>query len=442
MSAGGALSNDPGATSNLHGAPWLQYSDRQRIAFLGALFLVGSSNNIDRNILGVLLPLIKSEFHASDTELGLLSGVVFGFFYATLGVPIARWADRGNRAHILSFSLVVWSAMTTLCGFAQSFWQLALARIGVGAGEAGALPPAQSLIADYFPPEKRAGAMSIFNMSAAMGYAGGLILGGYVAQHFGWRSAFIVVGLAGVAMGPVCLMVLKEPRAQVVSKHAAERSRVALIELFKIPAYRYIAGAIVIYFFMGYGALVFVVSLMMRLFGITVQAAGAKFGTISVVSAIVGNICGGLIANRTARSSLANIPRIAGWAMIAAVPVYEFALSRSSWVTMEGPLLLGFTLQNVCAGPMYSSLHLVCENNRRATALAVALLFANLLGLGLGPFLAGVISDHLAPTYGSAEGLRWAIMTLFLAMLAGGACMLRAARLIAMNVLPVFSGNR
>ena len=203
MSAGGALSNDPGATSNLHGAPWLQYSDRQRIAFLGALFLVGSSNNIDRNILGVLLPLIKSEFHASDTELGLLSGVVFGFFYATLGVPIARWADRGNRAHILSFSLVVWSAMTTLCGFAQSFWQLALARIGVGAGEAGALPPAQSLIADYFPPEKRAGAMSIFNMSAAMGYAGGLILGGYVAQHFGWRSAFIVVGLAGVAMGPL-----------------------------------------------------------------------------------------------------------------------------------------------------------------------------------------------------------------------------------------------
>jgi MFS family permease len=411
--------------------PWLLYSDRQHALFLFALILVGASNNIDRNILGVLLPLIKSEFHASDTKLGLLSGIVFAFFYATLGLPIARWADRGNRARILSFSLIVWSAMTALCGLAQTFWQLALARIGVGVGEAGALPPAQSLIADYFPPEKRSGAMSLFSMSAALGYAGGLILGGYVAQHYGWRNAFLVVGLAGALFGPICLAILKEPRAKAAADAVAEPFLVAITELFKIPAYRNIVYAIVIFFFMGYGALVFIVSLMMRLFGLSVQTAGATFGTISLLGAVLGNLLGGLVANGLARRSLANIPRTAGWAMIAAVPAYEFALSRSSLVAMEVPLLLGFTLQNIVAGPMYSSLHLVCGSNRRATALAIALLFANLIGLGLGPFMAGAISDYLAPTYGSAEGLRWAMMTLFLVMLAGGACMLRAARQIA-----------
>lgn len=186
--------DEPSLDQRQHLQPWLMYSNPKRYLFLFLLFLTGASSQIDRNILSVLLPQIKSEFSVSDTELGLLSGIVFGIFYATLGIPLARWADRGNRAHILSLSLVVWSLMTMLCGVAQAFWQLVVARIGVGAGEAGAMPPAQSLIADYFSPEKRAGAMALFSMSSALGYAGGLIAGGYVAQHFGWRIAFMSVG--------------------------------------------------------------------------------------------------------------------------------------------------------------------------------------------------------------------------------------------------------
>jgi MFS family permease len=413
---------------SLTDAPWLLYTARQRAVFLSVLFFAGAANNIDRNILGVLLPQIKAEFLLSDTELGLLSGIVFAFFYATLGIPIARWADRGDRRVILSFSLVVWSAMTALCGLAQTFWQLALARIGVGVGEAGALPTAQSLIADYFPPEKRAGAMGVFILSAAMGYGGGLIFGGYVAQHYGWRSAFLLVGIAGVIMGPVCFLLLKEPRKLVAAKAVAEPIGVALKELIKNPAYRCILYAMVIYFFMGYGALVFIVSLMTRLFGVSVQVAGATFGTIAVVAAVVGNLLGGFLANRLAKRNLANLPRMAGWAMIVCVPVFEFALSRSTLSAMYIPLFVGVMLQNVMSPPMFSSLYLVCASNRSATALAIVLLFANLVGLGLGPVIAGAISDYLAPTYGAAEGLRWSIMLLFVVMFASGAFMLRAAR--------------
>ncbi len=409
-------------------APWLLYSARQRAVFLFVLFLVGASNNIDRNILGVLLPQIKAEFLLSDTQLGLLSGVVFAIFYAILGLPLARWADHGHRPRILSLSLIVWSAMTTMCGFAQSFWQLALARIGVGAGEAGALPTVQSLIADYFPPERRAGAMSIFVLSAALGYAGGLILGGYVAQRYGWRSAFILVGVGSLLLGPICLLTLKEPRAKVAAKAVQEPYLTAFVELFKSPAYRCILYAIVIFFFMGYGALVFIVSLITRLFGVDLQTAGATFGTIALLGAVVGNLLGGLLSNALAKKNLANLPRTAGWAMILCVPVFEFALSRSTMTAMYFPLFLGLMLQNVMSPPMFSSLYLVCDSKRHATALAIVLLFANLIGLGLGPFLTGVISDYLEPTHGSAEGLRWAIMILFVSMFASGGLMLRAAR--------------
>lgn len=415
-------------------SPWLKYTSRQKVVFMAVLFLVGVSNNIDRNILGVLLPQIKLEFALSDTQLGLLSGIAFAFFYATLGIPIARWADSGNRPVILSVSLFVWSAMTALCGIVNSFWQLIIARAGVGAGEAGALPTAQSLIADYFAPEKRSTAMALFVLSGAVGYAGGLILGGYIAQHYGWRTAFLAVGLVGVALAPACLLLLKEPRHNMSSSLSREPAIEAFKALFKSPAYRCILYAIVIYFFMGYGALVFIVSLMTRLFDVDLQVAGATFGTISVVGMTVGALLSAVLSSVLARRSLANIPRIAGWAMILCVPAFEYALSRSTLSAMYLPLFLGVMLQAVISPPMFSSLYLVCNDTRNATGLAIALLFANLIGLGLGPFLAGVISDYLAPSYGAAESLRMSIMMLFVVMIGAGAYMLRAANLIQVSI--------
>ncbi|MGN6819482.1 MAG: spinster family MFS transporter [Sphingomonas sp.] len=414
-----------------HETPWRLYSGWQRASFLAILFLVYASNNTDRNILGVLLPQIKIEFQISDTQLGLLSGIVFACFYATLGLPLARWADRGDRTRILSFSLIVWSVMTAFCGMAQTFWQLVAARLGVGAGEAGAMPPAQSLLADYFAPHKRAGAMGIFMMASSMGYAGGLILGGYIAQHYGWSSAFLFVGLLGLALGPVALLILKEPRKVFPAQVVSEPFRVAFSALFKVPAYRCILYAVVIYFFMGYGALVFIVSLMTRLFGMNVQEAGASFGTMSMIAALLGNLLGGQLGDRLARRNFANLPRTSGWAMIISAPLFMVALMQSSMAAMQVPLFLAMLALNVMAAPMFSSLYLVCEPHRRATALSIVLLFANLVGLGLGPVLTGFISDTLTPTYGPAEGLRWGLVAVCSVMIVGGAFMLRAARYIA-----------
>jgi predicted MFS family arabinose efflux permease len=427
-------SGEPPLSDRSQPEPWLLYSNPKKYFFLFLLFLTGASSQIDRNILSVLLPQIKAEFAVSDTELGLLSGIVFGIFYATLGIPLARWADRGNRAHILSLSLVVWSVMTMLCGAAQTFWQLVIARIGVGAGEAGAMPPAQSLIADYFSPEKRAGAMALFSMSSALGYAGGLIAGGYIAHQFGWRVAFMLVGSTGVIIAPLCFFGLKEPRRHSATVAPRETFWAALTELMRAPAYRYIVAAISIYYAMGYGALLFVVSLMMRLYKMNVQEAGGAFGLIFVLAALVGNVLGGLIGNRFAKRSLANLPRIAGIAMLVAVPIFEFGFSRPTWSAMQVPLTMGLVTLNIMLAPMYSSLHLVCDHKRRATAVAVALLFANLIGLGLGPFATGAISDHLAIASGSGEGLRSALMIVVSIMVVGGILMLLAARHIALDL--------
>lgn len=191
---------------------WDLYSNRQRWIFLAVLFLVSTSNVVDRQIITVLIEPIKSEFGVSDTMIGLLTGLSFALFYVSLGIPIARLADRKNRKVIIGVCMAVWSVFTVLCGAAQSFWQLVLARIGVGAGEAGAIPPAQSLLADYIPPERRSLALAIFFLSAAAGNVLGLIVGGYIADAYGWRWAFVVVGAPGLSLVVITTLFLHEPR--------------------------------------------------------------------------------------------------------------------------------------------------------------------------------------------------------------------------------------
>src|ERR1700687_414023 len=264
--------------------PWDLYTSRDRGKFLVVIFLVTMSNYVDKNVIGVLLEPIKNEFHVSDTLLGLLSGISFALFYATLGIPVARWADRGDRKLIITLSLAIWSLMTALCGMATTFWLLVLARFGVGAGEAGAIPPAQSLIADYYPPARRAWAIGISVVAASAGYILGLVLGGYIAQHYGLRPAFITFGLAGFLIVPLTHFVLKEPRHLPefrILAEAGESIATALRLLFAKPAYRYVLAGIVIYFLMAYGAFVFLVSAMIRIHGVTVGEAGAIFGGVS-----------------------------------------------------------------------------------------------------------------------------------------------------------------
>lgn len=411
--------------------PWDLYTPRQQGLMLFILFLVGTSNYVDRNIIGVLLEPIKVEFGVSDTMLGLLSGLSFALFYATLGLPIARWADRGDRRLIITLALTVWSAMTMLCGVAQNFWQLALARVGVGAGEAGAIPPAQSLIADYYPPEKRGKAIGIYMLSSMAGYILGLVAGGWIAQTYGWRAAFLIVGAPGFALAIVTHLLVREPRYLpqfTVSSKVQEKAFTTFRALLIKPSYRNIIYALILYFLMSYGALVFTVPFMIRVHGLSVAQAGVIFGTGSAVGAVIGSVLGGGLADRLAKTNIAWFARLPGWGLILALPLYEIALVAPTAVLMGIVLSFAGILLTGVVPPMFAALHVVCGSARRATAVAIVFFFANLIGLGAGPVLAGYLSDYFAQFYGPAEGLRYALMIMMVTFVPCGIFMLRAAR--------------
>jgi MFS family permease len=411
--------------------PWDLYAGRTRTTFLLVLFLVGTSNFVDKNIIGVVLEEIKTEFQVSDTRLGLLSGISFALLYATLGIPVARWADRHNRKLVITLSLCVWSLTTILCGLANTFWQLAASRFGVGAGEAGAIPPAQSLLADYYPPAERARAIGIFMLSGAAGYALGLVLGGFIAQNFGWRATFIMFGLAGLTLAPLSHFILKEPRstAEIAVRSESDESIMDSIRvLLAKPAYRYVLAAMVVYWLIAYGAVVFIVSLMIRVHGVNVAQAGALFGAVSAVGSVIGSLGGGALADRLAARDMAWLSRVAGWGLIAAIPFWELALWSTSIITMVPFLFLAMVL--ICASSPcgFAAIHVVCGSKRRALSVALALFFANLIGLGLGPIITGGLSDMLGSAYGSGNGLRYALMIVMSLLLPAGWLYLRSAK--------------
>ncbi|MDT9600112.1 spinster family MFS transporter [Sphingosinicella rhizophila] len=411
--------------------PWDLYTGRQRGTFLFVLFLVGTSNYVDRNIIGVLLEPIKNEFQVSDTMLGLLSGISFALFYATLGIPVARWADRGDRRFIITLALTIWSVMTALCGMAQNFWQLALARVGVGAGEAGAIPPAQSLIADYFPPDGRSKAIGIYMMCSMAGYVLGLVAGGWIAQNYGWRAAFLIVGLPGLLLAILTRFLIKEPRhlPQFAIRADSQESVMATFRaLFEKPSYRNIIYAMVLYFLMAYGALVFTSSFMIRVHGLTIAEAGGLFGTMSAIGAVIGNLAGGIWTDRLAKRDIAWTARLPGWGLMIALPLYWGAFLAPSVPLMAGILLIASIVLTGVIPPMFSALHLVCGTSRRAMAVAIAFFFANLIGLGLGPIIAGSLSDWFAQSHGPGDGLRYALMIVMVVFVPSGFFMLRAAR--------------
>ncbi|HTG38063.1 MFS transporter, partial [Sphingomonas sp.] len=184
---------------------------KYRAAVLAMLLLVYTFNFLDRQILGILVQPIKAELGLTDTQLGALGGIAFAMLYSTLAIPLALIADRTSRSWVITLSLGVWSAFTALCGMATSFWQLFLFRVGVGVGEAGGVAPSYAMIADYFPPEKRARALSIYSLGVPIGLAGGSILGGLIAATVNWRTAFIVVGVAGIVIAPIFRLIVREP---------------------------------------------------------------------------------------------------------------------------------------------------------------------------------------------------------------------------------------
>jgi len=392
--------------------PWDLYSSRQRWTYLIILFLVSTSNYTDRNVISVLLEPIKAEFHVSDTMLGLLTGISFSVFYATLGIPVARWADRGDRRLIITLSLTVWSTMTAVCGLAQTFWQLALARVGVGAGEAGAIPPAQSLIADYFDPTRRGRALAVFMASTVVGFLIGFFAGAQIAAEYGWRWAFILMGLPGIALAVVARVVLKEPRHQPEFRPvpgSQEPLGQTLRVLFGKRAFVLLLAGMVITFMIAYGAAAFFPSYMVRVLGVPLTKVGASYGAVAAVTPIFGTIAGGFLADRLSKRDLGWLAWLPAVGLALSWPFYELMLVASTFTSYLALFAVAATLGNMAIPSMFAALHAVCGSPRRAMAVAIMFFFANLIGLGLGPVISGALSDAFSSTYGPV-GLRYALM--------------------------------
>jgi predicted MFS family arabinose efflux permease len=411
MSARAALPEPPA------GAPAPDPAERRRAYALGLLLVVYVFNFVDRSILAILLEPIKQEFRPSDTALGVLSGIAFAVIYSTLGIPIARWADRGSRKTIISLSLFVWSAMTALCGLVTSFWQLVAARIGVGVGEAGCSPPAHSLISDYFPPERRATAFGIYSLGIPIGGSFGVLAGGWINQWFDWRTAFLVVGLPGVALAVISQLTLREPERRGATHEAGSAPlpvRTVARQLWARRSFRHLALAGALHSLVGYGVGTWNAAFLMRTHGMGTGEVGTWLAGIGLLAGGLGTYLGGALADRLRPRDERWSLWLPGAAILLALP---FGAGFYLWPGKLGALacavpaaLLGATY----LGPTFATTQALAEPRMRAVASAVLLLVLNLIGMGLGPLAVGVVSDRLARAGFGGESLRYALLLVVL----------------------------
>jgi MFS family permease len=391
------------------------------------LFAVYVLNFVDRQIMTVLIQPIKQEFGFSDTQLGMLGGLAFAVLYSTLGIPIARRADRGNRVSIVSISLFVWSIFTALTGFAQSFAQLLLARVAVGVGEAGCTPAAHSIISDYFSKDQRSRALSIYSMGIYGGVFMGFIVGGQVAQRYGWRPAFFAVGLPGVIVALVLRFTLREPPRGHADGLAPASEPLplgaAVHAIWSTPSLRHGIMATALHAFVGYGIASFYPAFLMRTQGMGVGEVGIWLALATALGGFVGAYAGGAVSDSLAKRKGDHRHQlwVPAWSTLASVPIGLLVYVLPTQAGVMVAMVFAIGLGAMYLGPTSAITQSLVGVRERAIAAAVALLVINLIGLGLGPLLTGILSDvfrahhlknGLTDAAATAEGLRWSLMAM------------------------------
>lgn len=411
---------------------WSLYRPAQRWGFLAILFLASASSFMDRYVMSVLIEPIKAEFKASDTMMGLLGGFAFAAFYATLGLPIARLADRGDRKLVISVSMAIWSVTTLLCGMARSFPELVIARVGVGAGEAGAMPPAQSLIADYFPPAQRARALGALIASSTVGYLVAFSVGAWLAASHGWRAAFIALGVPGVILCVLTFLGLREPRHRFAKGKQAKQEplRSTIAALAGKRSFVLLCVAATLYWLVAYGAVIWFPAYLVRVLHLNLVTVGAVFGGLGAIAALVGSVVGGFMTDFATKKNAAYAARVPAAILVGVIPVYELAMVSDEPAVFYAAAFVGALGLSAAVPAFFTLLHRICGSARRATAVAILFFFGNLVGLGFGPVITGALSDHFSAAYG-AVGLRYAIMTALLALAPSGLALWSAARSVS-----------
>jgi predicted MFS family arabinose efflux permease len=398
---------------------------------LGVLLVVYVFNFLDRQIVTILAEPIARDLGLSDTQIGVLTGLSFALLYSTLGLPIARLADRPrtDRVKLIAIAVAVWSVATALCGGARSFAQLAIARVGVGIGEAGGTPPAHSLITDVAAPEKRARAFAIYQLGPPIGGLIGMVLGGYLAGTLGWRLAFVVVGLPGLALALLVLLVLRDPRRSGAATEQAQALPLgeALRQILASKAMRLLLTTAGLASFATYGVLIWTTIFFQRSHHLTPAETGLWFGLVNGIASILGVWLGGQIGDRHRARGKQHLLTIPAVAQALSVPFLLTALLVADWRIALVLFFPAIVLNWLYVAPYYSAVQGLVPPAARAVASASILFMQNLIGLGLGPVLLGYCSDLLKPGYG-AESVRYVLFIAGLVSLLAGLFLWRARK--------------
>ena len=391
---------------------------------LALLLLLNVMNVVDRNLPFVLIESIRRDIPLSDTQIGLLGGVVFTLIYALVSLPAARLADRANRTRLISAAAVLWTAMTGAAGLANSFLQLAVSRVGLAVGESAIQPAATSLIADLFDRGRRT-ALSIYFVGTSLGIMVGLGLGGWVSDRYDWRTTFFIFGAGGLLVALLFAAVVREPAR--VSEVAAVRSPGSWRALFRDPVFRHLAVASAIFMFTTMSNAHFAPAFMIRRFGMSAGEAGLSFGVLMGLCGVLGTLAGGIVTDRLALRD----PRLTLWAPAAAIGLAG-PLFLAAWLAPRADMLLLLLvapsfLAQMGTGPIVAAVQSAAGPQQRATAVALLSFGMYAIGGALGPVVTGMISDALRPQYG-ADSLRFGLSLAAALLLWCAAHLVAAAR--------------
>ncbi|KCZ92139.1 major facilitator family transporter [Hyphomonas johnsonii MHS-2] len=411
-----------------------------RTWMLGLLAAAYALNLLDRQIINIVAEPLKRDLGLSDAQLGAVTGLSFALLYSVVAVPIARVADRGNRVRVIGIAVLVWSAFTAASGAATNFVQLLAMRVGVGVGEAGCGPPSQSLIADEFPPEKRSSALAIFWLGAPVGAALGLVAGGLLVSQIGWRWTVVAAGVPGLLVGALVLRTLRDPRlSRREAPPAPPPLKTVLGRLLSRRPFVLVMLGCGLLSFTNYASMAFAASFYLRVHKAQLETLstslglepiaiiGLGLGLLGGAGGAIGAIVGGQLGNRLGSidarwlvfiSAIGSALCAAGYFAMFSVPDVRASLCIF--------FIAGF-FSNLWAGPGTLALQRLAEAPTRATALAINLFVSSAIGLGLGPFLIGILSDHFAAIQGEADGLRTALLCAPLAGLLSAACYFAAS---------------
>ncbi len=386
---------------------------------LALFLLVYVINFVDRQIFSILIEPIRLEIHLSDTQLGLLGGIAFAIFYTFAGIPIARWADVGVRKNIVALALVIWSVMTIFTSTAKGFGTLLIARVGVGIGEAGCSPPIHSLISDMYPEEERGRALSVYALGIPIGAAIGTLVGGWIGEYFGWRMAFMVVGLPGIIVAIVVFFTVREPpRGHSEPDHVlVQKDLIPLADtikfLWNLKAFRHLSFAGSLHAFVGYGVGLFIPAFFMRVHGFGLAETSTYLFLIGLTG-MIGTYLGGYLGDRLGKKDKRWYMGVPGIATVISVPFAVLFYTTGDPMLAIALAIPGAILGPMYLGPTFAMTQTLVPPAMRSTASALLLFVLNLIGLGLGPVFAGLLSDGLRPEYGE-ESIRYSLLILAVA---------------------------